>query len=184
MIFAVMDYFEAKMPIPSIPTATSSGPLFDYIVKRQMDSFHLPFVLMKYLFLMNPILPDYETKASKLRVVPRGRTWRMMREEWPKIKKDLDNGKLSQPGLIRGKSFNPFQIKKHHQVLAYGYDLNDNNLSINIYDPNLPNDDHITLSFNIEKPESTTTVVHSKSSKAIYCFFRTAYKFTRPANFN
>ncbi|WP_223593782.1 hypothetical protein [Neobacillus bataviensis] len=183
MIYAVMDYFEAKIQIPSVPEAPSSGPLFDYIVNRQIESLHLPFGLLKYLFLMNPLLRAHETKASKLGAAPQ-RSWRMIKKEWPRIKKDLDNGKLSPLGLIRVKSFNPFQIRQHHQVLAYGYDLNENHLFINIYDPNLPNDDYLTLSLNIENPESTTTVVHSKSSVPIYCFFRTDYKFKRPEDLN
>lgn len=184
MIYAAIDYFEAKMPIPSNSTAPSSGPLFEYLVNRQIESFHLPFGLMKYMVLMNPLLPDHETIARKIGAAPYGRAWRMIKEEWPKIKKDLDHGKLSPLGLVRVKSFNPFQIRKHHQVLAYGYCLNENNLSITIYDPNYPNDDHVTISLNIEKPESTTTVIHSKSSEPIYSFFRTYYKFTRPLDFN
>lgn len=184
MIYAVMDYFEAKMPIPINPTSPTSGPLFEYIVKRQIKSLHLPLGLIKYMVLMNPFLPDHETTASKIRAAPHGRTWRMMKEEWPRIKDDLDKGKLSPLGLVRAKSLNPFQIRKHHQVLAYGYDLNENNLTIHIYDPNYPNDDHVTLSLNIVKPESKTTVVHSKSFEPIYSFFRTDYKFSRPVDFN
>src|SRR5689334_2667305 len=58
MIYAVMDYFEANMPIPSNPTAPSSGALFEYIVNRQIESFDLPFGLMKYMVLMNPFLSN------------------------------------------------------------------------------------------------------------------------------
>ncbi|MCM3729009.1 hypothetical protein M3226_25535 [Neobacillus cucumis] len=175
MIYAVMDYFEAKMPIPSNPTAPSSGPLFEYIVNRQIESFHWPLGLMKYMVLMNPFLQDHE---------PNGRAWRMIKEEWPRIKNDLDNGKLSPLGLVRVKSLNPFEIRRNHQVLAYGYDLNENDLSIHIYDPNFPNDDHVSISLNIGKPESTTSVFHSKSSEPIYSFFRTDYKFKRPIVLN
>jgi len=174
MIFAAMDYFEAKIPIPSNPTAPSSGPLFEYIVNRQLDSFHLPFGLMKYMVLMNPFLSDTETLASH------GRGWRMMNEEWPKIKMDLDNGKLSPLGLIRAKSLNPFEIRRHHQVLAYGYDLHENQLSIFVYDPNFPNDDGVTLSLKMGKPDSTTSVFHSKSAEPIYSIFKTEYKFKSP----
>ncbi|WP_342042889.1 hypothetical protein [Bacillus sp. OTU2372] len=184
MIYAVMDYFEAKMTIPSNPTAPSSGPLLEYIVNRQIESFHLPLGLMKYMVLMNPFLPDHESKASIIGAAPHGRAWRMMKQEWPRIKKDLDTGKLSPLGLVRVKSLNPFEIRKNHQVLAYGYDLNENNLSIHIYDPNFPNDDLVTLSLNIGKPEYTTSVFHSKSSDPIYSFFRTDYKFKRPVDFN
>jgi hypothetical protein len=184
MIYAVMDYFEAKMPIPSIPTAPSSGPLFEYIVNRQIDSFHLPLGLMKYLVLMNPLLPDHESTASNIGAGPKRRAWRMMKEEWPRIKNDLDNGKLSPLGLVRVKSLNPFQIRRNHQVLAYGYELSENNLTINIYDPNFPNDDHVNICLNIGRPESTPSVCHSKSSEPIYSYFRTDYKFKRPVDFN
>ncbi|PGV48658.1 hypothetical protein [Bacillus sp. AFS037270] len=107
-----------------------------------------------------------------------------MKKEWPRIKNVLDNGKPSSLGLVRVKSLNPFEIRRNHQVLAYGYDLNEHNLSIHIYDPNFPNDDQVTLSLNIGKPESTTSVFHSKSSDQIYSFFRTDYKFIRPVVFN
>ncbi|PFN76185.1 hypothetical protein COJ85_32895 [Bacillus sp. AFS076308] len=184
MIYAVMDYFEAKMQIPSNTTAPSSGPLFEYIVNRQIESFHLPLGLMKYMVLMNPFLSDHETKASHIGVAPHGRGWRIMKEEWPIIKNDLDNEKLSPLGLVRVKSLNPFEIRRNHQVLAYGYDLNENNLSIQIYDPNFPNDDQVTISLNIGKSESPTSVFHSKSSDPIYSFFRTDYKFKRPIVLN
>ena len=184
MILAVMDYFEANIPIPSNPTAPSSGPLFGYIVNRQIESFHLPLGLMKYMVLMNPFLRDHEARASNIGVAPHGRAWRMMKEEWPKIKNDLDNGKLSPLGLVKIKSLNPFEIRRNHQVLAYGYDLNENNLSLHIYDPNFPNDDQVTISLNIGTPESTTSVIHSKSPEPIYSFFRTDYKFKRPIDLN
>ena len=184
MILAVMDYFEANMSIPSNPTAPFSGPLFEYIVNRQIESFHLPLGLMKYMVLMNPFFRDHEARASNIGVAPHGRAWRMMKEEWPKIKNDLDNGKLSPLGLVKIKSLNPFEIRRNHQVLAYGYDLNENNLSLHIYDPNFPNDDQVTISLNIGNPEFTTSVYHSKSPELIYCFFRTDYKFKRPVDLN
>jgi hypothetical protein len=41
MVFAARDYFEAGIPIPPDTTNPSSGPLFDYIVSRLLDSFNL-----------------------------------------------------------------------------------------------------------------------------------------------
>ncbi|ULT54404.1 hypothetical protein L1999_14595 [Neobacillus drentensis] len=182
MIYAAMDYFEATMPIPTNPTAPSSGALFDYIVYRQIDSFDIPFGLMKYMVLMNPFLRDDDPSASRRGGAPQGSGWKTMNEEWPKIKNDLDNGKLSPLGLIRVKSINPFAIRRHHQVLAYGYDLHESHLSIFIYDPNFPNDDDVTLTLNRGTPESTTSVFHSKSSEPIYRIFKTEYKFKSPVD--
>jgi len=177
MVFTTRDYFEARKTPPPDNTAPSSGPLFDYLVKRLFDSFNLPLGPTKYMFLMNPTLPDHETWASKIGMAPHGRAWVMIKEEWPKIKSDIDNGRLSPLGLIEIKSLDPFQMGHNHQVLVYGYDLNGNDLVMHIYDPNAPNDDNITMSLNIGNPDHTTSVNYRDT---VYCFFRVDYTFSSP----
>jgi hypothetical protein len=69
---------------------------------------------------------------------------------WPKIKEGLDAGQLVALGLIRARSFSPGDLGKNHQVLAYGYDLDDaEQVTLMICDPNHPDDDHVTLSFSV-----------------------------------
>jgi hypothetical protein len=89
---------------------------------------------------------------------------------------------LRPPGLIQTKSADPLQIGKNHQVLAYGYDLNGNDLRIKIYDPNHPRDDNVTLSLNIGNPYNTTDVVHSRHTapRDVFCFFRPTYVYREP----
>jgi hypothetical protein len=166
MVYAVRDYFEAGYLAPP-PNATppAGGPLFDYLSRRLFDSFNLPAGPAKYLDLMHPLR--------------QGRAWVMIVEEWPKIKADLDQGRLSPLALIRTIDINAFNMGKNHQVLAYGYSLNGNDLVINVYDPNYAGNDHITISLNIGDPQHTTPVSYS-TGEEMYCFFRTDYTYAAP----
>jgi hypothetical protein len=192
MVFAARDYFEAGILIPVNTTNPSSGFLFDYIVQRLLDSFNLllpppPPLLtptppfgpgpLTYMWLMNPTLPDHETVASNAGLAPRGRAWIMINSEWPKIKTDIDSGRLSPIGLVQIKSIDPFQMGKNHQVLAYGYDLNGTNLAIRLYDPNHPDDDAVTMSLSIADPQHTTSVT---IGTPVWCFFKPDYAFSKP----
>jgi len=191
MVFAARDCFEAGVPIPPDTAAPSSGPLFDYIVKRLLDSFNLilpapPLPFMgtptpplgpgpyTYMWLMNPALADHETDASKLGLSPHGRAWIMVKEEWPKIKADIDNSRLSPVGMVEVKSLDPTQLGKNHQVLVYGYDLDGTDVTLRLYDPNAPDSDSVTMSFSTANPEHTTAVLNS-IVPTVWCFFRPAY---------
>lgn len=183
MIYAVRDMFEAGITSPIDTTSPDSGSLFDYITKRLLDSFDLPGGPVTYMQLMNPALPDHETVASKAGLAPRGRAWITVKQEWPKIKADLDSGMLSVMALVEEKSLNPGDMGKNHQVLAYGYNLNGSDLKIYIYDPNCPDNNNIFLSLNIGNPDNTTTIGSTCSDKTIHCFFRTNYRFSLPPSF-
>ena len=59
MAFVVRDYFEAGQPIPPDTDPPAAGtPLYQFIVRRLLDSFNLPFGLMRYVELMQPSFPD------------------------------------------------------------------------------------------------------------------------------
>lgn len=179
MVFAVRDYFEAGIPIPSDTIPPLTGPLFDYIVKRLLDSFNLPKGPIIYMSLMNPALPDHETWATTAGFATHGRAWMMINSEWPKIKADIDSGHLSPMALIEVKTLDPTQMGHNHQVLAYGYDLNGSDLTIHLYDPNSPNSDGVTLTLNISDPQHTTDVTFSSGS-SVWCFFHPDYQFSTP----
>ncbi len=197
MVFAVRDFFEAKIPMWPDTTAPASGTLFDYIVKRLFDSFDLvlpppppppPFITptppfgpgpATYMWLMDPALPDHETVASNTLVAPHGRAWVMIVEEWPKIQADIDNGVLSPIALVELKSLDPMQMGKNHQVLAWGYKLDGTDLTIHVYDPNYPDNNTVSLSLSIADPQHTTAVTYS-TGETIWCFFRSLYSFVSP----
>lgn len=59
----------------------------------------------------------------------------------------LDRGELCVIGLIRAQSADPRYLGRNHQVLAYGYELDEatRQVTLYLYDPNHP-DSEITLS--------------------------------------
>jgi hypothetical protein len=181
MAFAARDYFDAKQPVPAGSTPPDSGPLFDFLVRRLFDSFDLPGGVVRYMELMNPGLPDHETDLSRAGLAPRGRSWRMVVEEWPQIKAELDAGHLCPLGLVLVKSADPMQLGKNHQVTAYGYELTGSDLSIHIYDPNAPSNDAVRMTLSLAQPEATKTVL--LGSTPVYSFFRSKYAFAAPPNF-
>jgi hypothetical protein len=180
MAFAARDYFEAGRPPPEGSTPPSEGELFDYLVDRLFDSFGLPFGPARYLELMNPLLSDSETVWSRLGLTPHGRAWRMVRQEWPAIRAEIDGGHPAAIGLVRVKSADPFELKRNHQVLAYGYDLVGTALTLHLYDPNRPRDDHVTLALSLANPWVKTTVLSFPAGATVFAFFRVPYTAAAP----
>jgi hypothetical protein len=180
MAFAARDYFEAGRTIPRNTTPPSRGVLFEYLVTRLFDSFDLPLGPTRYLKLMSPLLSDGDSLWTQLGLAPHGRAWRMIREEWPKIRSDIDAGHPSPLGLERVKSNDPFQLKQNHQVLAYGYDLTDTDLTLRLYDPNHPRDDGVTLSLSLATPTQPVMVSVMPVGPRVYAFFRVNYRAEAP----
>ena len=179
MVYAALDYFNAGLTIPPDSSPPGSGGLFDYIVKRLFSSFDLPAGVLRYIELMNPMVPDGQMRVGKTGAVMNGRAWVMIRQEWPVIKMKLDTGQACPLGLIRVKSTDLSQLGQNHQVLATGYDLKDNNLTLSIYDPNYHNADTVTLGMNLSDPQHATPVTYS-TGEPLYCFFHTNYAFSMP----
>ena len=101
---------------------------------------------------MNPVLPDGETVWSRLGIGPHGRAWQTIHDAWPQVRADIDAGHPSPLGLVTVKSSDPWQLKHDHQVLAYGYELDEGILALSVYDPNLPGRDDVRLSLSIADP--------------------------------
>ena len=179
MAFAVRDLFEANRTPPPDTSPPGSGPLFDFLVERLMTSYSLPWGPAKYLELMSPALPDGESLWSRLGFAPHGRAWRMINEEWPKVRADLDGGKLSPLGLVKVQSVNPVDLGQDHQVLAYAYDLTGGRLTLRIYDPNWPNRDNVTMSLPVTDPSHPAAVSYSPASP-VFSFFRVDYTRATP----
>jgi hypothetical protein len=179
MAFAVRDYVEAGRTPPPDTTAPGSGSLYDYLVERLLDSFGLPLGPARYLELMDPLLPDGETLLSRIGWGPHGRAWRMIRDEWPKVRADVDAGVLSPLGLVKVKSPNPMDLGKDHQVLAYAYDVAGGRLTLRIYDPNWPNRDDVTLSLPITDPYRAAPVTYHPADP-VFSFFRVTYARATP----
>jgi hypothetical protein len=123
---------------------------------------------------MNPALPDGESLWSRLGLLPHGRGWQMANQEWPAIKSEIDGGHPSPLGLVKIKSTNPFDLKEDHQVLAYGYSVNSDVLTLDLYDPNQPENDNVTLTLDLANAAGGAPV-RSRPPDTVYAFFRVPY---------
>ena len=178
MVFAALDYFNAGLEIPQVSTPPGEGVLFDYIVDRLLVSFDIPAGILNYIELMNPRYPDGLVSGT-FGLRPHGRSWRMIRQEWPLIKAKLDAGQLCPIGLVTVKSADLLMLGHNHQVMAYGYDLVGSDLTLRIYDPNTLDDDNVTLKLNISDSKHAVTPQYS-AGLAVNCFFATNYSFSKP----
>lgn len=186
MVYSALDYFMAGLDLPSIPETDLSkykspvqGSTFDYLGKRLFNSFDIPDGVLKYIELMSPDFPDFQTGKKYSSVIPRNRAWCTIRQEWPAIKSRLDAGQPCPLGLIRIKSNDVLKLGENHQVLAYGYDQTGDDLTLFIYDPNYSKNDKVTMKLNIGNPERKLNIQYS-DNHPVHCFFRTHYTFSMP----
>ena len=188
MAFTVRDVFETKgmKPLPdTTPPGRQPGPdtpLFKYIAGRLIDSFDLPRAgFMKYYAWMTT--PDGDAGPILVR---RGVAWKTIMEEWPhRIRPRLDAGGLCVLGLVTTASVNPADLGRNHQVLAYGYQLDDTNtLTLLICDPNTPTEraDDVRISLSLAKPTKKTPITHNVGiDEPIRGFFGVDYAYHDPS---
>jgi hypothetical protein len=81
---------------------------------------------------------------------------------------------------VRVKSSNPLDLKVNHQVLAYGYRLDDKQLTLRVYDPNRPRDDGMSLSLRLTDPRRPTPVSSTLPGRPVFSFFRVPYSPAQP----
>jgi hypothetical protein len=179
MVYAVRDYAEHGQVPPATTTPPDSGPLYEYLVQRLFESWDIPAGIIRYFELMRPQLPDFGLVPGPLGFLESSRAAVMLQKEWPAIRQDLDNNRLSPLGLIKVKSEDPALVGRNHQVLAYGYDLAGTDLTLHIYDPNAPNDDAATITLNIANPDQPCRLACT-TAPTVYCFFRTNYEKAGP----
>jgi len=162
MVFAAMDYYaNGSAELPKTP-----GPeLIRYFCKRLLDSWNLPLGAAKY----------YDWQRRK-----KGLMGKTIRGEWPRIRARLDAGFPAPLGVINAQGYGWKQLCRNHQVLCYGYDLDEANrdVTLAIYDPNHPGDDGANLSFRVSDPEMEQIAVHSCEGSTVRGLFLSAY--TRP----
>jgi hypothetical protein len=134
MSWFVRERFEAGSPVPPDREAPANGsPLFRALVRRQilsLDWFRGP---VRFWWMGG-----------------RGAAWarrRTLEVEWPRIRAGLDGGRLAQVGLVRHTGWNPWHLTQSHQVLAWGYSVDEatSTVTLRLYDPNWPDRDDVTV---------------------------------------
>ena len=144
MIFTAMDLYHLGLPVPQ----EHSPPLFAYFARRLIESWNLPFGALKYYDWQRRPLASRASRDS----YRAGLTVRTVEAEWPRIRADLDAGHPVALGVVKVEGWDFRRIAQNHQVMAYGYDLDEakNEVTIRIYDPNYPGDE-ATLTLNLER---------------------------------
>jgi hypothetical protein len=134
MSWFVRERFESGLPVPSDTTAPENGsPLFRAIVRRQVRS--LDWLRGPLRFWVAAVRSRDRLRRATLEV------------EWPRIRRAIDAGRLPMVGLVRHHGWNPFELTKDHQVLAYAYESDGpaGPHTIRLYDPNWPNRDDVSI---------------------------------------
>lgn len=181
MVYAVIDYFLAGKKIPQTmsPPSTESDPLFKYLKQRLIESWDVTGTGPNYIKFMRHDYPDADEGVVQSLGLMKGRSYVIAREEWPKVKADIDANRLSPIGLVQTISYNPADIGKNHQVLVYGYKLSGNLVTLYYYDPSSPAD-KMELRFTIGDLAKRIDILRFRNNvydaKPINTFFRTTYR--------
>lgn len=182
MCFAVRDWFEARRAIPAVanPPADKTT-LREFVVDRLIDSFDLPGGVIPYATLMSTRYPEDDADVlAALGQVP-SRATLLTRRMWPLLKSTIDAGHPCPLGLVMMVSDDPADLRHHHQVLAYAYQLRGTALCVWVYDPNSPRDDRITIAFDTARTDRQVAVRHNVDSKgALACAFVPRYVAATP----
>jgi hypothetical protein len=175
MTFAAMDYFAAgKLPPAETTSPTSDAdPLFQFIRDRLLDSFDITGSGHRWLGYSSPHYPNGDEGFIQVAGLARGRAWVTCRDEWPRIRDDIDGGRLSPLGLIQTDSLD---IGQNHQVLAYAYQQSGQVVQLWVYDNNYPGKDDLYLQFDITDTTGGVDITRFGSyppgRPRIFCIFR------------
>ena len=132
MSWLVRERFEAGLPVPTVTEPPTNGsPLFRALVRRQVLS--LDWLRTPLAFWWMGAIAD-ERAAELVHEV-----------EWPRIRAEIDAGRLARVGLVRHTGLNPLHLTQSHQVLAYAYTMDGDAVTLRIYDPNLPGRDDVVV---------------------------------------
>jgi hypothetical protein len=148
MAFVVRDLFERGIDPPRVTEPPTKGSRrYRSLFRRQVQSFDWLRLPLRF-WALAALHRDPPTAWSRLlRRAPLGGLVRS--REWPRIRAEIDAGRLPQVGLVRDRSANPFRLVRNHQVVAWGYRVEPNLVSLRIYDPNWPDRDDVELCINL-----------------------------------
>ncbi len=181
MTFVAADLHRAGLPPPSDTSAPPDGaPLRALIRRRQLDSLDRGRLPLRFYSLASPLRPARETWWTRalgwLGIDLHSRMHVMVVREWPRIRRGLEAGRLVPLGVVRAVSANPLRLARHHQVLAWGYDLDGTRLALRIYDPNWPGDDEVTIALDLGDPDGDAAPASSRPDGPVVAFFRAPYR--------
>jgi hypothetical protein len=184
MVFAALDYWHAGVAPPAERPAGGT-PLYQFIVRRLIDSWHIPAGVARYYQWMN--LPDADYRLRLPGPARPGGAGRpgvrrlSVGEQWPRIRASIDAGQPAALGVVTVASAWPGLLGRNHQVLAYAYELSGGDVRLAVYDPNSGPDDRIRISFDAGLVSAGPAFEHNLSiAFPVRGFFVTAYSPAAP----
>jgi hypothetical protein len=151
MVFAALDYWRAGLA-PPVARPAPGTPLYRHIVRRLIDSWHLPAGVARYYLWMNLAGADYRPLVLGQRLTLHGLGWRTIDRHWPRVRASIDAGCPAALGVVTMASAWPGELGRNHQVLAYGYDVSGSMITLRVYDPNSGPADDIRIRFDSAAP--------------------------------
>jgi hypothetical protein len=181
MVFAALDYWQAGV-LPPASRPAPGTPLYQFIVRRLIDSWRIPAGVAEYYQWMN--LPDGDASRTifgRSVVSQRGLSWRTIEEQWQEVRASLDAGVPAPLGLVTVASANPAQLGRNHQALACRYQIAGTEVTIQVYDPNCGQNDRVYIQFDTADSTAATTFRHNLNiGYPVRGFFLTAYSPAMP----
>ena len=146
MSWYVRERFEAGQAIPADTVAPANGSeLFQALVRRQVLSLDWLRVPLRF-WRMAALGPERALRRTR-------------DADWPRIRAELDTGRLAMVGLVRQTGWNPIKLTSNHQVLAFAYEVEGDAVTLRLYDPNWPGRDDVTITF------GTTVIMQSTEER-------------------
>lgn len=140
MCHVVADLFGAGVAAPPDRSPFANGsPPFRAVVRRQVNSLAWLTVPVRF-WLASALGGSFGRDRAK----------QAFEVAWPEIRAGIDAGRLVQVGLIRATSADPRRLTANHQVLAWGYREDGRGVTLNLYDPNWPDRDDVTVSVHLD----------------------------------
>jgi hypothetical protein len=132
MSWYVRERFAGRQPVPADRVAPANGsPLFNTLLNRQLRSLQ---------WFGTPAAFWWIGAFGAARTIQRTRD-----SEWPRIRATIEAGDLAMVGVVRQQGLNPIELRKSHEVLAYGFDVTGGGITLRLYDPNWPDRDDVTI---------------------------------------
>jgi hypothetical protein len=166
MCFTVRDLFEADVPMPPDREPPTNGSArFKAVVRRQVES--LDWLRLPVRFWWRSAVGGDRARST-------------FEREWPKLRREIDEGRLAMLGLIRIAALNPFKLTNNHQVIAYGYAEDGRGVTLRLYDPNWPDRDDVTAALHLD-PALRPTGLEQSTGEPLLGWFVAPYSPSDPS---
>lgn len=161
-------------PPPETDPPAPGTRRFRALVRRQVESLDSLRVPLRF-YDLQAFRPDRPDAVARL-VGRRTRTAEVVLVEWPKVRAELDAGRLAPVGLVRAVGPEPWFVPRHHQAVAFGYEVEDDRLSLRLYDPNHPDLDDVQVRFRLGLERRGPGTMLQTTGEPVHAFWLLPYR--------